>query len=140
MRFKIQTTLVNGGIRCIPNPFVMLTMYGQVIKGKEWGLKKLFHQAPPYTLGCCCLPTPTTLGGIRSSRLWFTSQLLHPSGQWYVTPTGSVQIHVVRMWAQLKRLCVSCVWVLQRGNSGDGCDLASTLYTGDLFVLSWARV
>ena len=37
------------------------------------------------------------------------------------------------------------VWVLQRGNSGDGCDLASTLCkydwrTGDLFVLSWARV
>ena len=35
--------------------------------------------------------------------------------------------------------------VLQRGYSGDGCDLASTLCTydlrkGDLFVLSWARV
>ena len=35
--------------------------------------------------------------------------------------------------------------MLQRGNSGDGCDLASTLYKydlrkGDLFVLSWARV
>ena len=34
---------------------------------------------------------------------------------------------------------------LQRGNSGDGCDLASTLCKydlkkGDLFVLSWARV
>ena len=33
----------------------------------------------------------------------------------------------------------------QRGHSGDGCDLASTLYKydlrkGDLFVLSWARV
>ena len=32
-----------------------------------------------------------------------------------------------------------------KGNSGDGCDLASTLYKydlrkGDLFVLSWARV
>ena len=37
------------------------------------------------------------------------------------------------------------MWVLQRGNSGDGCDLASTLCKydlrkGDLFVLSWARV
>ena len=37
------------------------------------------------------------------------------------------------------------VWVLQRGHSGDGCDLASTmckydLRKGDLFVLSWARV
>ena len=36
-------------------------------------------------------------------------------------------------------------WVLQRGHSGDGCDLASTLCKydlrkGDLFVLSWARV
>ena len=40
---------------------------------------------------------------------------------------------------------MSCVWVLQRGHSGDGCDLASTLCKfdlrkGDLFVLSWARV
>ena len=38
-----------------------------------------------------------------------------------------------------------CVWVLQRGHSGDGCDLASTLCKydlrmGDLFVLSLARV
>ena len=35
--------------------------------------------------------------------------------------------------------------MLQRGHSGDGCDLASTLCkynlrNGDLFVLSWARV
>ena len=35
--------------------------------------------------------------------------------------------------------------MLQRGNSGDGCDLASTLCKydmrkEDLFVLSWARV
>ena len=35
--------------------------------------------------------------------------------------------------------------VLQKGHSGDGCDLASTLSKydlkmGDLFVLSWARV
>ena len=46
---------------------------------------------------------------------------------------------------QLKRCCVSCVWMLQIGHSGDGCDLASTLCkydlrNGDLFVLSWARV
>ena len=38
-----------------------------------------------------------------------------------------------------------CGWVLQRGHSGDGCDLASTLCKydlrkGNLFVLSWARV
>ena len=35
--------------------------------------------------------------------------------------------------------------MLQRGNSGNGCDLASSLCKydlrkGDLFVLSWARV
>ena len=35
--------------------------------------------------------------------------------------------------------------MLQRGHSGDGCDLASSLCKydlrkGDLFVLSWARV
>ena len=40
---------------------------------------------------------------------------------------------------------MSCVWMLQRGHSGVGCVLASTLYKydlrkGDLFVLSWARV
>ena len=37
------------------------------------------------------------------------------------------------------------VRVLQRGNSDDGCDFASTLCKcdlrkGDLFVLRWARV
>ena len=37
------------------------------------------------------------------------------------------------------------MWVLQRGHSGDGCDLALTLCKydlrkGDLVVLSWARV
>ena len=35
--------------------------------------------------------------------------------------------------------------MLQRGNIGDGCDLASTLCKydmrkGDLFIMSWARV
>ena len=40
---------------------------------------------------------------------------------------------------------MSCVWVLQSGHIGDGCDLASTLCRydlkkGDLVVLSWARV
>ena len=40
-------------------------------------------------------------------------------------------------------MCV--VWMLQRGHSGDGCILESTLCKydlrkGDLFVLSWARV
>ena len=40
---------------------------------------------------------------------------------------------------------MSCVYVLQRGHSGDGCDFASTLCKfdlrkGGLFVLRWARV
>ena len=40
---------------------------------------------------------------------------------------------------------MSCVWMLQRGHSGDRCVLASTLRRydlrkRDLFVLSWARV
>ena len=40
---------------------------------------------------------------------------------------------------------MSCVWMLQRGHSGDGCVLASTLCKydlrkGALFVLSWAKV
>ena len=40
---------------------------------------------------------------------------------------------------------MSCVWMLQRGHSGDECVLASTLCKcdlrkGDLFVLGWARV
>ena len=66
-----------------------------------------------------------------------------------VSPAGSVYKYmgnnVVRMCMQLKRWCASCVWMLQRGHSGDGCVLASTLCKydlrkGDLFVLSWARV
>ena len=40
---------------------------------------------------------------------------------------------------------MSRVWVLQKGHSGDGCDLAPTLFKYDLrkeylFVQSWARV
>ena len=40
---------------------------------------------------------------------------------------------------------MSCVWMLQKGHSGDGCVLALTLCKydlrkGDLFVLNWARV
>ena len=49
------------------------------------------------------------------------------------------------MGAVEEMMCVVCVWMLQRGHSGDGCALASTLCKydlrkGDLFVLSWARV
>ena len=45
-----------------------------------------------------------------------------------ISPAGSVLKFrgdsVVRMWVQLKKWCVSCVWVLQMGHSADGCDLA----------------
>ena len=67
----------------------------------------------------------------------------------FFTPARSVHKSrddiVVHMWVQLKRWCVSCVWVLQMGHSGDRCDLALTLCMcdlslRDLFVLSWARV
>ena len=48
------------------------------------------------------------------------------------------------MGAVEEMMCVVCVGVAE-GDSGDGCDLASTLCKydlrkGDLFVLSWARV
>ena len=47
------------------------------------------------------------------------------------------------MGAVEEKMCV--VYVLQRGYSGGGCDLASTLCMyelrkGDLFVLIWERV
>ena len=49
------------------------------------------------------------------------------------------------MGAVEEMVCVVCVCVLQRGHSGDGCDLSSTLCNYDLrngylFVLSWAMV
>ena len=84
------------------------------------------------------LPWHTLLvggGGDRSSCLWSTSQLLRPSGQQCRHSGGgggSVQKSTadngVHIWLQLKRWCVLCMWVLQRGHSGDGCDLASTLW------------
>ena len=39
---------------------------------------------------------------------------------------------MVRMWVKLKRWCGSCVSMLQRRHSGDGCVLASTLCKYDL--------
>ena len=103
---------------------------------------------------CCCLPTHSLdpclwEGGVLSSIFWSTSQLISPSGQQLHHSSGVCphiqECSVVRMWVQLKRWCVSCVWVLQRGHSDDGCDLASTLCNydlkkGDWFVLNWARV
>ena len=67
---------------------------------------------------CCCLPTPMTLasGGVWCSRFWSTSQRIYPSGhQLHHSSVVCPQIQImVRMWMQLKRLCASCVWVLQR--------------------------
>ena len=62
-----------------------------------------------------------------------------------ITPAGSVHKAKGDSVVQLKRWCVSCVWVLQRAHNGDGWDLASTLCKydlrkGDLFVLIWAMV
>ena len=97
------------------------------------------------------LHTPLTLvcgGGGESDHPAFgppASLSLHLASS-SITPAGSVHKSrgdsVVRIWLQLKRLCV---WVLHKRHSGDGCDLASTLCKYDLrkgylFVLSWARV
>ena len=101
---------------------------------------------------CYCLPTPMTIasGRVRYSRLWSTSQLLRPSGQPCSHSSGvcpQIQwwqcgAYVGCSWQDdLCRVC-ECV---QRGNSGDGCDLASTLCKydlrkGDFFLLCLARV
>ena len=95
-----------------------------------------------------CLPTPLALvcGGSPIIPL-LVHQLayLHLASN-SITPIGSVPKsrgdNVVRMWVKLKRWCVSCVWVSQRGHSDD---LASTLCKldlrkGDLLVPSRARV
>ena len=87
------------------------------------------------------------MGGVRCSRLWSTSQLLRPSGQ-QCSHSGGVcpQIQGRQCGAYVGAVEeMSCVWMLQKGHSGDGCVLASTLCKydlrkGDLFVLSWARV
>ena len=66
-----------------------------------------------------------------------------------VTPAGSVHKSQGRqcgayVGAVEEMMCFVCVWMLQRGHSGDGCVLASTLCKydlrkGDLFVLSWGK-
>ena len=62
-----------------------------------------------------------------------------------ITAAGSVHKSRGDSVVQLMKCCVSCVWMLQRWHSSDGCDLASTLYKYDLrkgylFVLSWEKV
>ena len=92
------------------------------------------------------LPWPLLVGGVRCSRLRSTSQLIRPSGQ-QCSHSGGVcpQIQGRQCGAYVGAVEeMMCVWMLQRGHSGDGCVLASTLCKydlrkGDLFVLSWAR-
>ena len=95
------------------------------------------------------LPWPLFVRGVRLSRFGPPASLSHHLSSSSLTPAGSVHKsrgdNVVSMWVHLRRWCVSCVWMLQRGNSGDGCVLTATLCKydlrkGGLFVLSWARV
>ena len=78
-------------------------------------------------------------GGVRCSRLWSNNHLASSA----VTPTVSVHKsrsdNVLRMWVQLKMMCVVCMDVTG-GHSGDGCVMASTLCKcdlrkGDLFLI-----
>ena len=102
-------------------------------------LEVFFH-----TLKWFCRP-----GGVGSSRLWCTSQLLRLSDQ-HCSQSGVVcpQIQEWQCGAYVsaveEMVCVVYVSVT-KGHSGDGCDLASTLCKydlrkGDLFILRWARV
>ena len=93
---------------------------------------------------------PDYWGESVSVALWgFAASFSRQSSSRAATPEGSLHKSradsVVRICGQLKRCCVVCSWVRQRGQSGDGCVDASILCRydrrkGDLFVLSWARV
>ena len=77
--------------------------------------------------------------GVRSSRLWSTSQILGLSGG--VCPP----IQGRQCGAYVGAIEEMMYDVYVRMHSGDGCNLASTLCKydlrkGDVFVLSWARV
>ena len=81
--------------------------------------------------------------GVRCYRLWSTNQLLWPAVR--SLRRGLSANPGVTMWCVCGCNWRDGVWMLQRGHSGDGCVLASTLCKydlrkGDLFVLSWARV
>ena len=96
---------------------------------------------------CCCLPTPPCLlGGVHfccsmGFRRQSSSRAATPEGSLHKSRADSM----VCICGQLKRCCVSCSWMQQRGQSGEWCVQASILCKynrrkGDLFVLSWARV
>ena len=91
-----------------------------------------------YAIVMCLVLSTHSLGPClwgESDQPAFVSLSLHLACS-SITPAGSVHKskgdNVVCIWVQLKRWFVSCVWVLQWGNSGDGCNLASTLCRYDL--------
>ena len=103
------------------------------------------------TISCCCLPTLPHCwgGGVRfSCFMGFRHQLLPPVCYGQGCYAGGIlpQIQGQQViCGQLKRCCVVCSGMRQRGQSGDGCVEASILCRyhkrkEDLFVLSWARV
>ena len=71
------------------------------------------------------------LVGVRSSRLWSTSQLIRPSGQQF-SHSGGVCPQILYVGAVEEMMCVVYVSVTE-GHSGDGYDLASTLCKYDLW-------
>ena len=71
---------------------------------------------------CCCvvypLPWPLLVGGVRCSRLWFTSQLLRPSGQQCshsggVCPQIQGRQYGAYVGAVEEMMCVVCVNVTE---------------------------
>ena len=95
-----------GGV----NVFHVCLSFGVVVSTHSldpclWGESDHHHFGPPASIS-----------------LHLTSSSITPSGPVHKSRGDSV----VRMWVQLKRWSVSCVWVLQRGHSGDGCDLKLT--------------
>ena len=85
-----------------------------------------------------------------SVALWgFAASFTRQSSSRAATPEESLHKSrtdsVVRIWGQLKRCCVVCSWMQQRGQSGDGCVEVLILCRHDrrkgyLFVHIWARV
>ena len=107
----------------------------------------------PRVLLCCYLPTPMTLASGWSPMFPLVVHQPASPSIWPAVQSlrrGLSTNPGVTMWCVCGAYVgaveeMLCVWMLQRGHSGDGCVLASTLCKydlrkGDLFVLSWARV
>ena len=102
--------------RCLPTPLTLASGWSTIVP-------LVFHQPTSPSI-CSAVSSPRR--GLSTNQVW---------------QRGAY----VRLLVQLKRWCVLCVWVLERGHSGDECDLVSTLCKYDLrkeffFVLRWARV